>query len=47
VTAPKPVALPEPDDERCERCGASSLAWRRCKLICTTCGTIVKSCADL
>jgi hypothetical protein len=39
--------LPEPDEGPCERCGVHALAWRRCKLICVHCGTIVKSCADL
>ena len=40
-----PVAV-TPDDE-CERCGATDLYWRNCKLICKNCRAIVKSCADL
>ena len=31
----------------CDYCGAESLVWRTCKLICLNCGNIVKSCADL
>lgn len=33
--------------ELCDHCGAEALTWRKCKLICTACGNIVKSCADL
>jgi hypothetical protein len=33
--------------ELCDYCGAESLTWRKCKLICESCGNIVKSCADL
>jgi hypothetical protein len=33
--------------ELCDYCGAESLRWRKCKLICESCGNIVKSCADL
>ena len=33
--------------ELCDYCGAESLRWRKCKLICDQCGNIVKSCADL
>jgi predicted amidophosphoribosyltransferase len=33
--------------ELCDYCGAESLRWRKCKLICEACGNIVKSCADL
>lgn len=33
--------------ETCDHCGAESLWWRKCKLICESCGNIVKSCADL
>lgn len=42
---------PQPDGpvrgETCDYCGAESLAWRKCKLVCGNCGNIVKSCADL
>ena len=31
----------------CDYCGAPSLAWRKCKLICDNCRQINKSCADL
>lgn len=33
--------------ETCDYCGAETLEWRKCKLICTTCRQINKSCADL
>lgn len=33
--------------ETCDYCGADSLAWRKCKLICGNCSQINKSCADL
>jgi len=33
--------------ETCDYCGAATLEWRKCKLICTTCHRINKSCADL
>jgi hypothetical protein len=33
--------------ETCDYCGEESLRWRKCKLICESCGNIVKSCADL
>ena len=31
----------------CEYCGFETLAWRKCKLICSNCKQINKSCADL
>jgi hypothetical protein len=34
-------------DESCDVCGATTLAWRKCKLVCLSCRSIVKSCADL
>lgn len=33
--------------ESCDYCGAPTLVWRKCKLICETCHQINKSCADL
>ena len=33
--------------ESCDVCGATSLEWRKCKLVCVSCRSIVKSCADL
>jgi hypothetical protein len=33
--------------ECCDHCGAEALVWRKCKLLCESCGNIVKSCADL
>lgn len=33
--------------ESCDYCGAESLEWRKCKLICGNCRQINKSCADL
>jgi hypothetical protein len=47
----KPAESDRPDGravgELCDYCGAESLMWRKCKLICESCGNIVKSCADL
>ena len=37
----------ERGDERCDWCGSSDTWWRNCKLLCRSCGAIVKSCADL
>lgn len=31
----------------CDLCGSAALEWRKCKLICQHCRSIVKSCADL
>jgi hypothetical protein len=40
--------LPDTDGEDvCDICGSANVVWRKCKLICLTCGTILKSCADL
>jgi hypothetical protein len=39
-------ALPA-SGETCDYCGAESVVWRKCKLICGACGNIIKSCADL
>lgn len=33
--------------ESCDYCGSAKLEWRKCKLICTDCRQINKSCADL
>jgi hypothetical protein len=33
--------------ETCDHCGAEALVWRKCKMICESCGNINKSCADL
>ena len=33
--------------ESCDYCGALTLTWRKCKLICLSCAQINKSCADL
>jgi hypothetical protein len=42
---------PPPDGpaagETCDHCGATALVWRKCKLVCTNCRQIIKSCADL
>ncbi len=40
-------ATSSPPDERCDYCGSTNLAWRKCKLICGDCQQINKSCADL
>lgn len=46
---PQPEAVPAelPADEQCDVCGSDRVTWRKCKLICLNCGTILKSCADL
>ena len=33
--------------ETCDMCGMAQVEWRKCKLVCRNCGTILKSCADL
>jgi hypothetical protein len=33
--------------ECCDICDSETVVWRKCKQICLTCGTILKSCADL
>ncbi len=43
-TAAEPSAPPV---ESCDYCGATTLTWRKCKLICDNCAQINKSCADL
>ena len=44
-TAPSNADVPVV--ESCDYCGATTLEWRKCKLICSTCRQINKSCADL
>jgi len=51
---PRSTLLPEtpaprevPKEEPCDMCGSDAVEWRKCKLVCPTCGTILKSCADL
>lgn len=49
---PRSTLMPErppgpPPEEPCDVCGSLAVEWRKCKLVCTTCGTILKSCADL
>jgi len=36
-----------PQSELCDVCGSDRLIWRSCKLICTNCRSMLKSCADL
>jgi len=46
----KPLAQeadPAAAAECCDYCGSAALEWRKCKLICSTCAQINKSCADL
>lgn len=48
--APTPSSLVSDgaaDGETCDYCGSTTLEWRKCKLICTSCAQINKSCADL
>lgn len=33
--------------EVCDICSTNSAEWRRCKLVCRVCGTMLMSCADL
>jgi hypothetical protein len=33
--------------DSCDYCGSTHIEWRKCKLICTQCHQINKSCADL
>ena len=33
-------------DEICDICGSDRTEWRKCKLVCLNCGSIVKSCSD-
>ena len=33
--------------EPCDVCGSARTVWRKCKLFCLDCHSIVKSCADL
>ena len=33
--------------EPCDICGSARTVWRKCKLVCLDCQSIVKSCADL
>jgi hypothetical protein len=48
-TADRPADPIERKAERepCDYCGAVALEWRKCKLVCTQCHQINKSCADL
>ena len=45
--APPPPAAADAPAESCEFCGATALAWRKCKQVCLRCGNINRSCADL
>lgn len=51
VTAPAEAPAPYVGTavavEVCEYCDAATLTWRKCKQICTSCGQINRSCADL
>ena len=38
---------PEPPPDACDICGSPRTVWRKCKLVCLDCSSIVKSCADL
>jgi hypothetical protein len=40
-------AAPTQAAETCDHCGSPRLEWRKCKLICSDCRQINKSCADL
>jgi hypothetical protein len=45
ATEPTPVETERV--ECCDYCGSGNLEWRKCKLVCTDCRQINKSCADL
>jgi hypothetical protein len=47
VTKTSSVTDGAADGETCDYCGSTTLEWRKCKLICTSCAQINKSCADL
>ena len=51
AASPAPMApaatIAQPQVECCEYCDAATLAWRKCKHICMSCGQINRSCADL
>jgi hypothetical protein len=50
IQAGQPGVTEEPtatNAESCDYCVATALEWRKCKLICTNCRQINKSCADL
>ena len=34
-------------EETCDVCGSTNIKEIKCKLICQSCGTILRSCADL
>jgi len=42
-----PVDPPPQTGDVCDVCGSATLEWRKCKLVCLQCRSIVKSCADL
>jgi hypothetical protein len=55
---PSAQAVPGPPDRNrenddatvaasCDYCGSARLEWRKCKLVCSECKQINKSCADL
>jgi hypothetical protein len=44
---PVPSAVPSAGNDQCEVCGSDRVSWRNCKLLCSNCRSIVKSCADL
>ncbi len=33
--------------EVCDVCGSAAIEWRKCKLVCTHCGSILMTCGDL
>jgi hypothetical protein len=47
MTTDAPPPASSPQSEHCDRCGSADTWWRNCKLLCRSCGAIVKSCADL
>jgi hypothetical protein len=50
VDTSRKTVFAEPEDptgEVCDYCGLATLEWRKCKLVCTNCRQINRSCADL
>lgn len=45
--APEPYIGTTIAADTCEYCDAATLEWRKCKQICSSCGQINRSCADL
>ena len=50
LAAKKPPTPPSPTPAvatACDICGSAKVVERKCKVICTNCGTILQTCDDL